>query len=169
MLSCPGQMHLSQPENASHAPAQVSQLVLAGTEEPLFSGESSVPTATSCKESCEKVLPFPPERTTTMGNPQKLWEGTAKGLPKALREGCKGTRAKSGEMDGSRWDALRGSSGATVRKAGVWQGKESNVKIPERNPPSIWYPDPPPQLPLSDEADPVVPQNPPVCCQPPPD
>ena len=40
---------------------------------------------------------FPPERTRTVGNPQKLWEGTAKGLPKALWEGCKGRGTTGGE------------------------------------------------------------------------
>ncbi|XP_040977697.1 uncharacterized protein LOC121233092 [Aquila chrysaetos chrysaetos] len=58
MLSLPG-----QPADASRAPARVSWLVLAGAEELLSSGESSMPTAMSCKESCAKVLPFPPERT----------------------------------------------------------------------------------------------------------
>ena len=50
---------------------------------------------------------------------------------------------------GSRWDALRGSSVVAVKKAAMWEGKESNAKIPERNPLSIWCPDPPPQSYLS--------------------
>ena len=98
MLSLPGQVGHGQPAEASRAPAAVSWLVLAVAEELLCSGESSVPTATSCKESCEKVLPFPPDKTRTVGNPRKLWEGTAKGLPKALLAGCKGRRAKGGQL-----------------------------------------------------------------------
>ena len=98
MLSLPGQLEHGQPADTSRAPAQVSWLLLAVAEEPLASGASSVPTTTSCKDSCEKVLPFPPERTRTVGKPQKLSQGTAKGLLKALLEGCKGRRAKGGQM-----------------------------------------------------------------------
>ena len=98
MLSLPGQLEHGQPADTSRAPAQVLWLVLAVAEELLSSGESSMPTAKSCKESCEKVLPFAPERTRTVGKPQKLWEGRAKGLPKGLLEGCKGRRAKGRQM-----------------------------------------------------------------------
>ena len=98
MLSLPGQMGHGRPADPSHVPAQLSWLVLAVAEELLSSGESSMPTATSCKESGEKGLPFPPERTRRVAKPQKLCEGTARGLPKALLEGCKGRRATGGQM-----------------------------------------------------------------------
>ncbi|KAK2521988.1 hypothetical protein Q9966_012942 [Columba livia] len=47
---------------------------MTGAEELLSSAESSMPPAMSCKESCEKVLPFPPDRTITVGKLQKLLE-----------------------------------------------------------------------------------------------
>ncbi|KAK2521984.1 hypothetical protein Q9966_012938 [Columba livia] len=45
---------------------------MTGAEELLSSAESSMPPAMSCKESCEKVLPSPPDRTITVGKLQKL-------------------------------------------------------------------------------------------------
>ena len=53
------------------------------------------------------------------------------------------------KRDGSRWDAFRWSSVAALKKAALWQGRESNAKVPERNPLSIWCPDPRPQTYLS--------------------
>ncbi|KAK2521983.1 hypothetical protein Q9966_012937 [Columba livia] len=47
---------------------------MTGAEELLSSAESSMPPAMSCKESCEKVLPSPPDRTITVGKLQKLLE-----------------------------------------------------------------------------------------------
>ncbi|KAK2521978.1 hypothetical protein Q9966_012932 [Columba livia] len=45
---------------------------MTGADELLSSGDSTVPPAMSCKESCEKVLPSPPDRTITVGKLQKL-------------------------------------------------------------------------------------------------
>ena len=141
ILSLPGQSRHGQPEDISRAPLQVSWLGLAGAEELLSSAESSVPTATSCKGSREKVFLKGPAQRGTLRSPVR---GRLRASQRLSWRAAKAAGPKVDKWDGPCWDA--GSSVVAVKPAAVREGKESKAWSPESNPPSIWCPDPPPQM-----------------------
>ena len=145
MLSLPGQMGPSQPADASRAPAQVGWLVLALAEEPLSPGESSMPAATSCKESWDRVLPFPPQGSRAAGSPRRCLRGQLRAFQSLSWRAAEAEGPKAHQWDGSRGGALRGSSVATVNSGAACQGKESDAKMPERSPLPTCCPQPPPR------------------------
>ena len=133
-MSLPGQVGHGQPADASRAPARVSWLVLAVAEEALSSGEPSMPTAMSCKERVKRSCPLLLKGPEKWGTPRSCVRGQLRASQRLSRRAAKAEGPKADKRGGSRRDALRGSRVVAVKKAAAWEGKESNAKIPERNP-----------------------------------